>query len=233
LGRAAALAAAVLLLVAAPAQAIPLYFTGPGGWGVDDAGKDAAVAAGLRIFDQAPYQLNGELDVVTPDPITIDTKATGGPGDPATGTTTWPVTNLTLQDPDDKDLWLVFFSGGMNDPNYPPDFAPALTPAMVGLEVSDPSGPGVLAQGDWALFHTTSGQTDYYYPGVYLGDLAIGETAGAEINYRVLHDLALVGGNYMYPQMSIGGVNAIPEPTALFVFAAGLVSFAATRRLRC
>jgi hypothetical protein len=203
--------------MAAAAHAVPLYFTGPGGFGVSQAD---ALASGLPIIAEAPYALNaGELGIVTPDPITQDTKATSsGASDPATGTTQWQVTNLSLQD--DEDLWLVFWSKSLVDPHYP-----SLRADQVGLEANGP---------DWALFQTSAGGRDYYYPAVFLGDLPIGETTGALIQYRVLEDLVRVGGDYMYPRYWVGRVNApIPEPSGLLLFAVGFAGFAASRRERC
>lgn len=215
-GSLVALAAVFLLLWGATAHAVPLYFTGPGGFGVS---QSDAIASGLAIIAKAPYALSaGELDIVTPDPITLDTKATStGPSDPATGATQWQITNLGLED--EEDLWLVFWSKAMVDPNYP-----SLPASRVGLEVSG---------SDWALFQTRAGGQDYYYPAVFLGDLAMGETTGALIQYRVLDDLVRVGGDYMYPRYWVGRVNApIPEPSSLLLFAVSFAAFAASRRQR-
>jgi hypothetical protein len=218
-GRAAALAAVLLLLATAPAQALSLYFTGPDGWGVSSAD---ALASGLLIIDEPTFQptLGDDIGVVTPDPIVANTNPDyTPPDDPATGSTTWEVTNLGLTDPQDEDLWLVFYTKGFSDPNYP-----GIDAVKVGLEVSSPN---------WALFHAIVGPTDYYYPAIYLGDLAIGEMAGALVEYRVLEDLVQVGGDYVFPQYSIGLANAVPEPSTLILMAMGLTGLAAARRSRC
>jgi hypothetical protein len=238
--RGAKLALAFLLPVLAllagtpQAEAVSIYFTGPNGIGVS---RSMALATGLPIFNVAPSGLTDiGLKIITPNPVTQDTKATsdGTRSDPATGTTDWKVINVGLGDPNDENLWLVFYSHSVLDPHYP-----NLNPRKLGLEISGP---------DWAFFNPP-GAPEYFLPALYLGDMdkctvpgAPQKTAAcpadsralAHIQYRVLRDLKLVEGTFMYPQYWTGRVNApIPEPSSVLLFAAGVVGLAASRRRRC
>jgi hypothetical protein len=186
---------------------------------------------------------DGELKIKTPNPVTEDTKATsdGTPSDPATGTTDWRVFNMGFEDPDDKDLWLVFYSVANTQFNL--DNFPGLTPDQVGLEIGGP---------DWAFLKASENEEDYFYPAVYLGDLEKCTADGApqkarncpadtkalaHIQYRVLTNLPLVEGSYMYPQYWVGRANApmpsTPEPSGALLFGAGVGCLAAFRRRWC
>ena len=227
--RSARLALAILLPVLAllagtpRAEAVSIYFTGPGGWGVLEA---EARATGLPIFERAPDLLNpGELEISTPKFVTVDTKATssGKRSDPATGTTHWELTNRALGS---DNLWLVFYSRAPGDPNYP---AGSISADQVGLEIGGPN---------WAFFNPRSAP-EYFYPALFLGDMQIDAPVPtlALIQYQVLRDLELVRGSYMYPQFFVGvagRANApIPEPSSALLFAAGVLGLAALRRRRC
>jgi hypothetical protein len=119
--------------------------------------------------------------------------------------------------PQDELVYLVF--AATVDPFYPG--------ANVGLDI-DPE--------HWAIFVGQRGGVDVYYPAFLLGQPALGGAAiEVPVQYLVRNQALKPGegGTLVFPQIQVAVTTApVPEPSAVAMFALGLLSVAASRRHR-
>lgn len=221
-GRAAALGL-VAAFFSTQAPAVPVYFDGPQvdtgsvtlKLGISEADALAAQAAGVSIIDldAGLSSYTGVLSVSVQNPIPAnDTSA------PKTGDGSWSVTYVSSTPiPQDQLLYLVFAT--TVDPFY--------APANVGLDI-DPD--------HWAIFLGQRGGVDVYFPAFLLGQPAAGTGAvEVPVNYLVRNQALKPGegGSFVFPQIQVAVTTApVPEPSAVAMFALGLLTVAASRRHR-
>jgi hypothetical protein len=210
-------------LFSTQAPAVPVYFDGPQvdtgsvtlQLGISEAHALAAQAAGVSIIDldAGLSSYTGVLSVSVQNPIPANDA-----GSPKTGDGMWTITYMSQTPiPDDRFLYVVFAT--TVDPFY--------APANVGLDI-DPE--------HWAIFLGQRGGVDVYFPAFLLGQPAAGTGAiEVPVNYLVRNQALKPGegGSFVFPQIQVAVTTApVPEPSAVAMFALGLLSVAASRRHR-
>ncbi len=246
---------ALLCVVAATSSsAVPLYFTGPGGFGTDSvsalAAADPALPDPLEILD---------LDNATPGRLsgTPEAFAAAGPSYPALDCSDslsdpsscialrldiQPLTIPNWQHPADPSLtpiegtstWEITNTTGRKLTEAflvlsSSEGAPNIDQTLVGIDTS------VLD--DYLLIKQTAGGTPYYFVAIDL-DLPQGgwdpdDSVLAEIHYYIKDSLIPIpnSDDYRFPRLVTEAVVvAVPEPGTFLLFASGLVGFAALRR---
>jgi hypothetical protein len=207
-----ALAAAAALSLAGSARAFPVVFNGPSGNGVSAATASSVDAAGFRILTGASVFPGSDFDLAIPAPDVLSHHIQSHPSvsNPTTAQSRWSVTNgseVTLDD-----AWLVFFT------------PVTYTKNKVGIDLQ----PG----GQWALVEVPFGKDEYFYPAVFLGDIAPDTAATFLMNHIVGVALTQQGSTLVLPKYSVGLLQGVPVPEAstLVFLAAGLSLAAALRR---
>jgi hypothetical protein len=210
IGRAALVA---LLLGAGPAAAFPVVFGGPGGYGLSSSTASAVTGAGFQLIDETLVYPADDFGIVIPAPDVLSHHIQSSPSvsNPTTAQSRWSVTNGGEDGL--SDAWLVFFR------------PTTYSPTEVGIDLV----PG----GQWALVEVTVGSTSYFYPAVFLGDLAADAQTTFLMNHIVGTTLTQQGSTLVLPQYQVGvlqGVLPVPEVSTLGLLFAGLVFTAALRR---
>jgi hypothetical protein len=221
-GRAATLAM-LAVLFSTQAPAVPVYFDGPQvdtgsvtlQLGISEAAALAAQAAGVSIIDldAGLSSYTGMLSVSVQNPIPGNNVS-----EPKTADGMWTISYLSQTPiPDDRFLYVVFAT--TVDPFY--------APGNVGLDINPEH---------WAIFLGQRGGVDVYFPAFLLGTLALGDgPIEVPVHYLVRNqDLKPgEGGSFVLPQIQTAVTTApVPEPSAVAMFALGLLSVAASRRHR-
>lgn len=206
-----AMAIAAAFLLASPAGAFPVIFNGPGGYGVSAATASSVSSAGFPTIEDATVYSASLFDIVIPAPDVLSSSIVSHPtlANPNTAQSRWSVTNggeISLDN-----AWLVF----LRPTTYPS--------ANVGID---------LQLGNWGLVHVPVGETDYFYPAVFLGDLGSGDTVTFLMNHIVGQALTQQGSTLVLPQYSVGILYGVPvpEPSTLVLLAAGLALTGVLRR---
>jgi len=242
LGAALACGAAVaaVALLAAPAAALtvglggpspltvtPLWYNGPGAYGIKASvpfdwtatpqNQWVAAAAGTPVQPLSITQVL-QLPPIQHPQRPQDSSSPGTPqgtptkATPFVGDSLWTVKNNTGEALIAPLLVITFV-----------DYATTKYPTVpVGLD------DGLVD----VLRYTVQGQT-YLFGAMPLGPLAPGESKQVRIRYIVGGGLPLVGGTYQLPQLAVSGVldaTRVPEPTTIVLVAAGLVAVACVRR---
>ena len=207
---ASALAAALLWVT--PARAFPVLFGGPSGFGVSGSTASAAEAAGFDLITDATIVPADTVPLVIPAPDVLSSHIPSSPSvsNPVTATSQWSVTNggdgaLT-------DAWLVF----LKPLTY--------TPSTTGIDLQ--------AGGQWRLVEMPVGKDTYFYPAVFLGDVAADGTSTFLMHHVVGEALTQVGNTLVLPQYQVGVLTGVPlpEPAFALLVAAGLGLAALARR---
>jgi hypothetical protein len=216
------------LLFAAQAGADPIsvFFSGPSGYGVAESeALDFSADYGIPIVD---LELDPEgtlfmdalahLDIVSQD---LD-EGSVSPFPPTSSdnvaSSVWVVGNDYPVAPDSLLFSHLFF----------------VTPQPYQGIAYDDANVALVMDADlgWVFVHATSGEDDFYFPGIAV-DLAPGEVSGGiGIHYRVTEPLqALPNRQYVLPglQTAVDGF-LVPEPASAALLACGLAWLAAQRR---
>ncbi len=225
---AAAALAVFAWLVAVPMAATPVnvWFDRQAGQGIEAASVSAASGAGLASYAPSIFfadPTNAKFSFVNPPAIPFNPRNPSLPPsrtNATRGTSTWQITAL---DQSYQDLWIVFRSHSLADPNfsfYDPGASNPAAPGTVGLNVDGANG--------WALLQGSSAT----YLGYFIGDLALGGTANIPILYRVAQDLFEESpGVFRFPRLSVGYTSfAVPEPSIAILLGVGLIGLVAGRR---
>jgi hypothetical protein len=223
-------AAIALVGAAASASALsvrdtrPLWFDGPGGYGLDPA---AVAAAGLVAAFQADSEDSwldaGDSRLGLPIAIDVDLgkvyknpQARGGSptrSRPFIADSSWTITNESGAALDDA--LLVFTLGDSSGRRRPKPVA------LDGnlIEILEYSHDGV----------------DYRFGAVRLGDLAEGDSATVTVRYIVGKSLARKQSRLLLPPLGVSAVTGwtpVPEPTTAAAVGLGLLVLGAVRRRR-
>lgn len=205
--------AALALLVGGRASAFNIVFNGPSGYGVSASSATSAQASGVPIIAVTSLSVASDLGIVIPAPdvLSFDLVSSPSVSHPITATSQWTVNNTGEGALDSA--WLVF----TNPETY--------TASQVGFEIDPNAG--------WALLSVVAGQT-YYYPAVFLGDVASGDATTFLMHHRVGQALTVQqpGGQLVLPKYHVAALEGlpVPEPAALVLLAAGFALAAAVRR---
>jgi len=207
-----ALAIAAALLLASPAVAFPVVFNGPSGFGVSSATATSVSAAGFPIIEGALVYPANDFDLVIPAPDVLSAHIQAHPSisNPTTAQSRWTVTNGG--EGDLNDAWLVF----LTPLTYTKD--------KVGIDLQ----PG----GRWALVDVQVGESDYFYPAVFLGDVDAAAAVTFLMNHFVGEGLTQQGSTLVLPQYQVGLLQGVPLPEAstFALLATGLGLGAVLRR---
>lgn len=223
--RAANLVAVALLSVPVPAGAISvntLFFDGPSGYGFS-AGSVAALAkarvigaedewllaGGAGSFEGAGLLVSNQLSAVHSNPQAGG--RTPNAVDPLVADSLWTVTNQTGQPIPEGFLLFMLID---QDGHY----------------------PGLVAGLDGALLEIleySSAGTDYFFGGVRLPSLGVGESFDLTVRYVVAGavDYDPETNAYLLPRLGLAGL-VVPEPVTLSAIALGLAALAAGRARR-
>jgi len=205
-----ALAAALLWVT--PARAFPVLFGGPSGFGVSASTASAAQAAGFDLITEATIAPADSVPLLIPAPDVQSSHvpSSPSPANPVTATSNWSVTNGG--DGELDDAWLVF----LKPLTY--------TPSTTGIDLQ--------AGGHWRLVEVPFGQDTYFYPAVFLGDMAPDGLSTFLMHHVVGEALTQVGNTLVLPQYQVGVLTGVPlpEPALALLFAAGMGVTAVLRR---
>ena len=208
-------AIAALCLWVTPASAFPVpfpvVFGGPGGFGVSASTATAAQVAGYSLITDTPVSPANTVPLLIPAPDVLSSHLVSSPsvGNPNTAQSRWTVTNgggVTL-----NDAWLVFLT------------PLTYTPSQVGIDLQPVT---------WRLVQVPFGQDTYYYPAVFLGDLAPDANTTFLMNHIVGQTLTQQGQTLILPQYQVGVLVGVPLPEAssFLLVVLGLGVTAALRR---
>lgn len=202
---------AALLWWAGDASAFPVVFDGPAGYGVSAATASSVSGAGFGVIDDVLVYNADHFGLVIPAPDVLSSHIQSNPSvsNPTTAQSRWSVTNGGEGNLDDA--WLVFFT------------PLTYTDDKVGID---------LQPGTWALVQVFAGEDAYFYPAVFLGDVAADATVTFLMNHIVGEQLTQVGSTLVLPQYSVGMFTGVPvpEPSTFVLLAAGLALAGALRR---
>jgi len=199
------------LLMAGPAAALQITFDGPSRDGVSAATAAAVNAAGYMTISGSEVVPAKDFDLVIPAPKVLSShlvkKSQVSVSNPNTAQSRWKVTN---GDTALDDAWLVFF-----------------TPLTYNAKKV-----GIDLQPNWALVQVSDGTSDFFYPAVFLGDVAADATINFLMNHVVGVPLKKRGSTFVLPKYSVGVLEGVPvpEPATLALLAGGLALCAALRR---
>lgn len=207
-----------LVLAAARADAFPIVFNGPSGYGISAESALSAVADGVPVIEVDAISTAASLNLTIPAPDVLSFSLVGSPSisNPNRATSEWSVTNAGAGGL--SDAWLVF----LNPVTY--------TASQVGFQIDGDAG--------WALISIfvpmgESGTT-YFYPARFLGDLGSDDTFDFLMHHLVGQTLTQQGNVRILPQYSVGALQGIPvpvpEPAQLVLIAIGLAAVATLRR---
>jgi hypothetical protein len=223
--RAARLVAIALLAVPAPATAISvdaLFFDGPFGFGfsagsvtplamarVIGSEDEWVLAGGPGSFEGGGLLVSNQLSAIHSNPQAGG--RTPSAVDPLVADSTWTVTNQTGQRIPDG---FLLFTRIDLDRRY----------------------PGLVAGLDGALLEIleySSDDTDYFFGGVRLPSLGVGESFDLTVRYVVAGavDYDAETNAYLLPRLGVAGL-VVPEPITLSALALGLAALAAGRARR-
>lgn len=223
--RVSQLVALVMLGLPAPAGAISvdaLFFDGPYGYGFSAdavAGRPTArvigpedtwlLAGGPGTFEGGGFVVSNQLSAVHSNPQADG--RTPNAVDPLVADSIWTVTNQTGQ-------------------SMPAGFL------LFTLIDQDRHYPGLVAGLDGALLEIleySSAGTDYFFGGVRLPSLGVGESFDLIVRYVVAGavDYDAETNEYRLPRLGLAGL-AVPEPVTLTAVALGLVALAGVRARR-
>lgn len=209
-------AALALVAAAGPAEALPIAFNGPGGFGISAASAASAQAAGVPIISVGSISTAAALNLTIPAPDVLSFNLANNPSvsNPNRATSEWSVTNSGPGGL--SDAWLVF----LNPVTY--------TPSQVGFEIDGAAGWVVIT----VFVPDGQGGTDYFYPARFLGDLGASDTVDFLMRHLVGQTLHSQGGELVLPQYSVGALQGIPvpEPSALVLAATAFALAASLRR---
>ncbi len=222
--------AAIAWLHAGAASALsvhPLFFQGPDGFGFTAAavaGRPIAtvagpanrwVNAGAQQFVSGPGLIvENHLSVVHENPQ--GQGRTPGEADPFVVDSTWTVANQTGATL--PGTFLVFTKIDPALPNSPPRY------------------PGLLAGLDGDLLQIveySSGGTEYFFGGMWLPSLGVGQSVDLTVRYVVAGSLDYDAETnaYVLPRLGIAGL-VVPEPMPLVGIALGLLGLVGARARR-
>lgn len=223
--RSVQLLALALLAIPAPAGAISvdaLFFDGPYGFGFS-AGAVAALptarvigpedgwllAGGPGSFEGGGLLVSNHLSAVHSNPQ--GGGRTPNAADPLVADSVWTVTNQTGQPIPEG---FLLFTRIDQDGRY----------------------PGLVAGLDGALLEIleySSASTDYFFGGVRLPSLGVGESFDLTVRYVVAGavDYDAETNSYLLPRLGIAGL-VVPEPVTLSALALGLAVLAGARARR-
>ncbi|HTO06161.1 MAG TPA: hypothetical protein VMR86_03815 [Myxococcota bacterium] len=188
------IASALLLALAwvTPAHALTVLFGGPGGFGVSASSAGAAESAGFSLISDVPIFPADTVPLSIPAPDVLGSHIPSSPSvsNPITATSQWNVTNGG--DGDLDDAWLVF----LKPLTY--------TPSTTGIDLQ----PG----GQWRLVEVPVGKDTYFYPAVFLGDIAPDGVSSFLMHHVVGEALSQVGDTLVLPQYQVGVLTGVPLP---------------------
>lgn len=207
--------AAAALLAAGPAQAFGIVFNGPSGYGISAGSAEAAADAGIPIFSVPSISQAAALDLEIPEPEVLNFQLSSSPSvsKPNTANSRWTVSNGGERDL--SGTWLVF----LNPVTY--------TASKVGFEIDEEDGWAVVD----VFVPMGSGGTHYFYPAVFLGNVAVDDSVTFLMHHLVGQALRHQGGKLVLPKYSVGALQTeVPEPAALVLLAAGAALAACAKR---
>ena len=210
-----ALAAMAAVLLTGRAQAFPIVFNGPGGFGISAASAASAEASGVPIIAVDAILQAAALNLTIPAPAVLSSTLTGSPSisNPNRATSDWSVTNGGIPR---SDVWLVF----LNPVTY--------TRSQVGFEMDGSDGWAVIS----VFVPFGEGGVEYFYPAKFLGDMNSAVTVDFLMRHLIGEALHTQGGTLVLPQYSVGALTGIPlpEPGLLILAALGTAMAVLSRR---
>jgi hypothetical protein len=241
----AALAAAAILILAAPASATPVdvFFDGATMAGdPNNSNFGISEASAFDARDNHDIQLLDSLDFVGPitGVLTANQSLQSYSPDPPVSslnraTSIWSMDNVVGFDIVGASYVLFTHTDPFTVNGVLIDYADA----NVGLRIDSDLG--------WAIVKASEGGVDYYYPAILLdrvapspmaGFLADSDTSDSfEVHYVVKEPLVLVDfendpDEYQLPELEIGFANVVPEPGTALLFGLGLVGLGLGGRRR-
>ena len=243
--RAASLAVAAVLALAAPASALPVdvFFDGATMAGDPSTNFGISESSAFDARDNFGIQILDDLDFVGPVTGVLSTNQSFSgvySPDPPTSsqnraTSSWSNTNVFGSDILGASYVLFTHTDPFTVNGVLIDYADA----NVGLTIDTDLG--------WVIVKASEAGTDYYYPAILLdrsasspesGFLGAGETSDSyAVNYVVKEPLTLVEfdgapDEYQLPEIEIGFGNVVPEPSTALLFGLGLVGLGIGGRRR-
>jgi hypothetical protein len=209
------LLAGLTALSAGRAQAIPVYFDGPGGFGISEESAANALDAGVPIIEVDAIVTADSLGLTIPERDVISFTLVTNPStsNPHRVNSQWTVAKGGPSGV--SDAWLVFLN--------PLDY----TPSRVGFEIDGDFGWAVIQ----VFVPEGEGGSDYFYPAKFLGDMSAAETVDFLMRHRIGQSLRSEGGDFVLPQYSVGALQGVPlpEPASLALGAIALLLAAILR----
>jgi len=219
------LAALLLLVVPTPAIAISvnaLFFDGPYGYGFS-AGSVAALATARIIGPEDAWLLAGGAGSFEGGGLVVSNRLSAVHSNPQAGGRTPDSIDPLVAD----SIWTVTNQTGQP---IPEGFL------LFTLIDQDERYPGLVAGLDGALLEIleySSAGTDYFFGGVRLPSLGVGESFDLTVRYVVAGaiDYDAETNSYLLPRLGIAGL-VVPEPITLSAIALGLAALAGGRARR-